>query len=241
MLSFVGKKSQSQICTTKNIVVNEPHQFVNQESVEKLLITNGIKLDSCIVYKLNFDAIEKILEDNPFISKAEVFSDFDGVLNITITQRNPVMRIISENNETYYLDEACKLMPISGEYTANVIVVSGNISHTFINADITESNYNTIDKTYSFTLKGLFNFVTYLNNHELWQYQIEQVYINHDKEIELVPRVGNHIIVLGNLENYEFKMGKLEALYKKGFALTDWNIYSSINLKYSNQVICKKR
>lgn len=241
MLSFVGNISQEQICIEKNITINEPHHFVSEESVEKLLITNNIIIDSCIVDKLNFDAIENILEDNPFISKAEVYTDFNGVLNIRIIQRNPVMRIISENNETYYLDESCKLMPVSEEYTATVIVVSGNITHKFINADITESNYNTIDKTYSFTLKGLYNFVTYLNNHELWQYQIEQIYINDDNEIELIPRVGNHIIELGGLDNYEFKMGKLEALYKKGFALTDWNIYSSINLKYSNQVICKKR
>lgn len=241
MLSFVGKKSDKQICSETVITINEPHHFVSEESVENMLVTNNIILDSCIVNNLNFNQIEKILENNPYINKAEIYSNLNGVLNIKITQRNPMMRIISDNNETCYIDESCKQMPVSDDYTAKVIVVTGNISHRFINADITKSTYKTLDKTYNFTLKELYNFVTYLNNHELWKYQIEQIYINDVKEIELVPRVGNHIIELGDLDNYEFKMGKLEALYKKGFALTDWNIYSSINLKYSNQVICKKR
>ncbi len=241
VLGFSGKKFQNTICKNKNIIINEPHHFVDSTSVEKLLITNSINLDSCIIDKLNFDLIENILEDNPFISNAEVYCLFDGTLNINITQRNPIMRIITENNETYYLDESCKLMPISDVYTANVIVLSGNISSTFISTDITKSNFETIDKSYSYTLHGIYKLVAFLNNHELWKYQIEQIYINDDKEIELIPRVGNHIIILGDLNNYEYKMGKLEALYKKGFALTDWNIYSSINLKYSNQVICKKR
>jgi len=241
MLSFVGKKHRNVHCIEKNIQIDEPHKFVTIESVDKMLITNGINLDSCIIDKINFDKIENILENNPYIKSAEVYSDFSGKLNINIKQRKPVMRVITENNESYYLDKTCSLMPISNDYTASVIVASGNITHSFINSNIEESNYNTIDKTYSFTLKDLYEFAIYLSEHELWQNQIEQIYINDNKEVELVPRVGNHIIILGNLDNYEFKMGKLEALYKKGFALTDWNIYSSINLKYSNQVICKKR
>ncbi len=241
MLGFANKKSGSLICKDTNIVINEPHKFVSSESIEQLLNKKGIILDSCVIDNLDFDIIERILEESPFISKAETYSDFNGVLNISITQRNPIMRIINNNNESYYIDEEFKTMPMSNNYTANVIVINGNVSNEFINTNITQVNYSSIDKSYSYTLRGLYNFVLYLNEHQLWKYQIEQIYINDKKEIELIPRVGNHIIILGELDNYEKKMNKLEALYKKGFALTDWNIYSSVNLKYSDQVICKKR
>lgn len=239
MLGFASRKTKSLNCSEKTITINAPYEFVTEESVEKLLITNGINIDSCPIDKINFDQVEKVLEENPFIINAEIFSDFYGNLNIDITQRKPIMRIITNNNESYYLDETSTLMPVSENYTAGVIVASGNITKEFLTASNEEENQ--LNHAYSFTKNDLFNYVLYLNEHELWKYQIVQIYVNDEKEIELVPRVGNHIIILGNLENYKYKMGKLEAIYKKGLNLTDWNIYSSINLKYSNQVICKKR
>lgn len=240
MLGFAGKKYDNIICSGKNLIIDKPHKFVDKELVNKLLHSNNINIDSCIIYKVNFYEIENILEASPFIQNAEVYSNFKGEINIIIKQRNPIMRLITNNNEHYYIDDKCSLMPICDNYTANVITATGNISHTFVNSiDVTD--IKTIDKSYQYTMRELYNFVNFLNEHELWKNQITQIYINDIKDIELIPRVGNHIIVLGNLTDYKFKMGKLEAIYKKGFALTDWNIYSNINLKYSNQVICKKK
>ena len=147
------------------------------------------------------------------------------------------MRIITKNNNTYYIDDNLKIMPVCNHYTASVIVMNGEIGETFINDD---SRINPEDTT-SFTLSQIFEFVQYLNTHQLWKYQIQQIYVNPDFELELVPRVGNHIIIFGSPNDFQYKLGKLEAIYKKGFAITDWNIYQSINLKYSDQVICKKR
>lgn len=89
---------------------------------------------------------------------------------------------------------------------------------------------------------------------ELWRNQIEQINVLQDRGIELVPRVGNHIIYLGNLpesnvteerENniVEFvnkKMTRLEDFYKYGLSQAGWNKYSYINLEFDNQIICKK-
>ena len=62
-----------------------------------------------------------------------------------------------------------------------------------------------------------------------------------NKEIELIPRVGNHIILLGSEEEMEAKFEKLMLFYKKGVQQTGWNQYSIINLKYKNQLVCVKR
>ena len=80
-----------------------------------------------------------------------------------------------------------------------------------------------------------------MQSDELWRNQITQVYVNESNELELVPRVGNHIILLGGLDDYEKKMDKLEAMYNEGFDITGWNAYSVVNLKFKNQVICKRR
>jgi len=240
MLGFAARKKDNVICTKLVITVDNAHKFTDQQIVEKMLITNNIKVDSSIIDKLNFDEIEKIIESDPFVRKAEVYSDYYGQVHINIMQRNPVMRVITKENKSYYIDDECKVMPVCSHYSASVIAVNGEIDEKFLNPGF-KPELSTDSIKSDLTLNKLYHFVNYINANELWQSQFEQIYINQEKEIELVPRVGNHIIILGDLNNYEYKLGKLEALYKKGFALTDWNIYSTINLKYTDQVICKKR
>ena len=38
----------------------------------------------------------------------------------------------------------------------------------------------------------------YISSDSLWNAQIIQIYLKDNKEIELVPRVGNHTILLGD-------------------------------------------
>ena len=240
MLGFASKKMDNIVCSKLVISVDNAHKFSDQKAVEKMLITNNIKTDSCIIENLNFDEIEKLLESDPYIKNAEVYSKFDGELHISITQRNPVMRIITKDNNSYYIDDQYTKMPVCMHYSANVVVVSGEISEDFINKGFTKEITQNQACT-DVNLYTLFQFVNYINQNALWKSQFVQIYINEENEIELVPRVGNHVIILGDLNNYQYKLWKLEALYKNRTSVKDWNIYSTINLKYSDQVICKKR
>lgn len=240
MLGFASKKRENIVCTKLSITVDSAHKFANQESIEKMLLANNIKIDSCIIDNLNFDQIEKLLESDPYIKKAEVYSKFDGELNIYIKQRNPVMRIITTDNNSYYIDDQYNKMPVCMYYSANVVVVSGEISEDFITKGFTPEVINKKECT-DVNLHTIYEFVNFINQNPLWKSQFEQIYINEDNEIELVPRVGNHVIILGNLKDYKYKLWKLEALYKNRTSVKDWNIYSTINLKYSDQIICKKR
>ena len=57
---------------------------------------------------------------------------------------------------------------------------------------------------------------------------------------ELVPRVGEHTILLGRPTNVEDKLGRMKEFYTEGLNKVGWNKYSQISLKYNNQIICKK-
>jgi cell division protein FtsQ len=52
--------------------------------------------------------------------------------------------------------------------------------------------------------------------------------------------VGNHRILLGQIEYYRENLEKLKLFYEKGLNQMGWNQYSIINLKYKNQVVCTK-
>ena len=71
--------------------------------------------------------------------------------------------------------------------------------------------------------------------------QIEQIYVNENTDIELVPKTGEHEIVLGDVNDLKDKFNKLMIFYLKGLNNLGWDVYKKINLKYKNQVVCSKK
>jgi cell division protein FtsQ len=90
-------------------------------------------------------------------------------------------------------------------------------------------------------IDDIFKMAEFIRTDPLWHAQIEQLYVNKELEIELIPRVGNHRIVVGDVVDIKKKLDKLKVFYAKGLSNTGWNEYSVINLKFADQVVCKKR
>ncbi|MGD0342896.1 MAG: cell division protein FtsQ, partial [Bacteroidales bacterium] len=90
-------------------------------------------------------------------------------------------------------------------------------------------------------LKDMFSFINYINNDSFWSAQIDQIYVDDNNEIDLIPRVGNNIIHLGTFENYKGKLRNLAAFYDQVLPEVGWNKYSVINLEFRDQIVCKKR
>jgi len=103
------------------------------------------------------------------------------------------------------------------------------------------SHQSKTDKSTGELLPDLFRLVQFINGSKFWKAQIEQIYINQKKEIELVPRVGNHTIILGSVDDLREKFENLEAFYEQGLSKYGWNKYKTINLKFKNQIVCTKR
>lgn len=248
-LGFVKSESSHTSCKSIHISVSRPanHFFVYESEIEQLLLEKanfkiGSKLED-----INIDVLEKIIRNNPFIANAEVYSTIDGEVHIEITQRDPIVRIINSLNESFYIDSKGEFMPLSNKYVARVPIANGFIYDQYILGSIknleqisTAANEETNNLWLSDKIYLLAN---YIYNHAFWKAQIEQIYLNEEKEIELIPKVGNHKILFGkisDLSDVEDKMNKLFTFYKEGLNRTGWNLYKTINLKYKNQVVCTK-
>jgi cell division protein FtsQ len=100
-----------------------------------------------------------------------------------------------------------------------------------------------IDEKYAST--ELAEFGQFLQADEFWNNQIEQIYVMRDRKgqsvVELVPRVGDQIVYLGALDDYEKKLRKLKTFYEKAVETVGWKKYARVNLEYDNQIICTKR
>jgi cell division protein FtsQ len=144
------------------------------------------------------------------------------------------MRIVNRENEHFYIDKTGSFMPVSDQYSCPVIVASGFIHDDYAERSITYAVPKADGKP---VMVQLYEMAEFLCDNPFWDAQIEQVYINQDSEIELVPRVGQHTILLGSTDDLSDKMNRLHVFYKEGLNKAGWDNYSQINLKFRNQVI----
>lgn len=231
LMSFIEHKKADQQCTRIRVFIPGEQTFVNRREVDRILFSVGGELKGKYLQDINMQQLEDALKMNPYIQKAKVYADMNGVIWVRVVQREPVLRIINHRNQDFYVDADGMKIPVSPNFTARVLVANGNITEDLV------SRVNGLKTPLA---KDLFKTALFLQADTLWANQIEQIYVNANQEIQLVPRVGDHQIILGDAENLEEKMNKLLIFYKRAMPKIGWETYKTINLKYANQVICKR-
>ena len=90
------------------------------------------------------------------------------------------------------------------------------------------------------SLDELYTLARFVRNDEFWKAQVQQIIVEANGELTVVPTIGDHHIS-GRTDKLEQKFKKLKLFYLKGLNKTGWDQYSHINLKYKDQVICTKK
>jgi cell division protein FtsQ len=224
-----------------SIVDDTDNHFIVKEDVFTLLSDKRIDLVGEKLSKMNRSALEEVLDKHPTIKKSQIYNNHLGIVSIDITQRKPIVRVVNQNEESYYIDEEGFLMPLSDNFSAHVIIANGYLNESYNSNNKQNVVVNNKKNGGSEKLRAIYTLASFINADPFWKAQIEQIYFNRKGEIELAPRVGTHIIIFGNIVDYKEKFRKLRAVYDQGFKKTGWNKYRIINLKYKDQVICTKK
>ena len=132
------------------------------------------------------------------LKEAEVYMTVDGTIHVYVDQRDPVMRVMPDGGGDFFVDNEGVVVRKRNLYTPRLHVVGGNIniSSAMLNgvSVLDTSIKNSI-------LKDIYYLVDYINDDSFWSAQIDQIYVDSNDEIDLIPRVGNQIIHLGTTEN----------------------------------------
>lgn len=231
-MSFVITKDRDTL--VKEVVVHihdkEKASFVSETDIEKIILKEIPRLKNTNIHEINSQDLEDMIRKHPSLSRADVYKTEGGFLRVDVEQKKPILRLVAKGGNAY-IDENGTLMYFSRAYTAHLPVASG---HFYLPADFSDTaNYPKI-------LNDLYQLTLYLQDDPLWSAQFEQIYIDQHKDIILVPRVGNHRIRMGSIDDMEKKFLKLEALYEQIFMEYGWKKYKEINLKYKGQIVCTK-
>lgn len=227
-MGFIDKKKDEVVCKNVKIYIPGNQYFIDRDEVDNILQVNSHALIGRRMVDININELENKLKSNPFIEFAKVYTDMDGVINVEISQRQPILRVMNRFDQDFYVDQHGLKIPLSGNFTARVIVANGYIDEAFANH---------VDSLHTPIAAELFKTADYIRRDSLWDAQIAQIYINKDHEIELIPRVGNNRILLGNADSLDSKFHNLLVFYKKALPLVGWDAYKVINIKYANQVV----
>jgi cell division protein FtsQ len=231
LMSFVGIKQKTVTCKSIKILIPGADNFIEREEVDAILKQSQGNLIGRQLEGINLEDIEKSIKANPYIAFATVFADMDGVIHIEIQQRQPILRVINSNDQDYYIDRDGLKMPVSSNFTANVLVANGRIMEHFSGR---------VDTLITKLAEDLYKTALFIKSDTIWDAQIEQLYVNDRNDIELIPRVGIQKIILGTADSLDVKMRNLLAFYKQAMPKVGWDTYKTINIKYTNQIVCEK-
>jgi len=233
--SWLSKKENNNIVKKIKIEIDRENDIAFLDSFEVLKIAKGYNLENNILgvsnKQLEIDKIEEQLEFNPFVANADVSIDVSGTLLIKIMQRSPMLRIYNNSRQTYYVAKNGYKFPVNSNYSPRVMVANGKIAETLMDSAYINTQ----------VMKDLLAISSYCAKDKFWNSQIEQLYVDNYLDINLIPKVGSHIIVFGSAAQMEDKFLRLKTFYKNGLNNIGWQEYKKINLKFSNQIVAEKK
>lgn len=201
--------------------------FVNKKEVLAALEkVNGKKLEKSSIVSLDLASMENSLLKNEWIRKAELFFDNNKVLQVKVTEREPIARIFSVSGASFYIDSSFVKLPLSDKASARVPMFTGF-----------PTDVRVLKKKDSTLLAAIKIISEYINSHPFWMAQIDQVDISNERTFELIPKLGNQVIRFGDAQDCDQKFNKLLAFYKKVETNVGWNKYSVLDIQFKNQIV----
>lgn len=237
---YLASSVNSMRCGKISIDIKDSsdYHFVTKKQLLSLVYTATGKILGQPVKDLSVSDIEGKINNLRELKVAEVYTTVDGTMHVYVDQRNPIMRVMPNGGGDFFVDKEGVVIRARNLYTPRLHIVGGNIniSSAMLNGI---SVLDTAIK--NSILKDIYYLVEHINSDSFWSAQIDQIYVDNNDEIDLIPRVGNQVIHLGTTENVEGKLRNLAAFYDKVLPEVGWNKYSLINLEFKDQIVCKKR
>ena len=198
----------------------ENYSFIKAENIASFLNNNGIKCVGLKTSEINLLEVENTVKKIKVVRDAVCYFNMKGDLYVKVWQRIPQYRVKSLSGD-YFVDDNREIFPANSSTVAYVPLITGKLSTDF-------------------ATNQLFDLISFIENDRFLATAFTQITVN-DERVSLIPRVGNFVVVLGDVDNFESKLTKYKTFIKKVYKYKEWNKYSVISLEYKNQVVCTER
>jgi cell division protein FtsQ len=233
VLTSAIQKQKMLVC--RNIQVKIDYDsgiaFLSENEIkDKINYLSGGSIIGKRLSALDFRAMEREVKKNPYVKSTEIFVDQSQVVTVEISQKRPILRVINNDGVSYYIGENNDRIPVSDNFTSHVAVALGSVeTHTNAKRD-------------SSVQAALYNLIQYVKKDEFLNALVDQVYVEENGELMVIPKIEGQTIRFGLANNdMAEKFDRLKVFYKEGLRRTGWSKYKTIDVRYKDQVVCEKR
>lgn len=230
LLAAISKKNKGT-CRDYTITIKgaKNNLFIDEKDVEQLLMkaTNG-NIKGELVSSFRLHELSNMLENNTWIDEAELYFDNQDVLHVTVTEKEPVARVFTTAGQSFYIDSAGRNMPLSDKLSARVPVFTGFPD---------KKKFNQADSMLLLNVKEAANLIM---KEPFWMSQVAQIDITPERNFEMIPVIGNHVVKLGDGTGMKAKLRRLMIFYQQVMSKTGFDAYKVIDVQYKGQVVASR-
>ena len=226
------KAKEEKKCSSIQIELvgeNTAALFMDEKEILQIIHEQGVK-EGLPIGLVNLNTLEKYLQTILWVKHVELFLDNTQVLQVKIEQRIPIARIFTASSNSFYIDKEGFKLPLK-QLTVLRLPVFTNFP----------SDQEKLSKLDSVLLNDILHFTKAVQNDSFFMAQTAQVNIAVNGDFELVPTVGDHLVLIGSVENIEDKLNRLYTFYKKVWVQSGLNAYQVIDCRFDNQIVALKK
>lgn len=226
-------------CEGLKVSYADDYRFVSEDDIKGYLNKYYGSYIGQVLDSVDLAKAEKIIDMQSAVLKSEVFTTYKksegGMLNVRLTQREPVLRF--QNGEYgFYIDKTGYIFPLQPNFTAHVPVIDGEIPIKY-DPEYKGEAQKEEDKAW---LDSVMALMDYIARSKTWREAFVQISVRPGGDLVLVPREGREKIIFGNADNPADKFARLGRYYDSVKPGKGEDFYSTVNLKYKGQIICRK-
>jgi cell division protein FtsQ len=203
--------------------------FMDEKEILQIIHEQGVK-EGMPIGDVNLNTLEKYLQTIRWVKNVELFLDNTQSLQVRIEQRIPIARIFTASGNSFYIDKEGLQLPLK-QLTVLRLPVFTNFP----------SDQEKLSKPDSLLLNDVLHFTKAVSTDSFFMAQTAQVNIATNGDFELVPSVGDHLVLIGSVENIEDKLNRLYTFYKKVWVQSGLNAYQVIDCRFDNQIVALKK
>lgn len=238
ILGFATNSNQQKPCErlTINVAGHNGNHFLYPADVRQIIIERLDTVEGKMMDPDLLNEIDQIVKGIPHVDKASTYRTINNELKIDINLRDPLLRVINSQNQSYYIDRNGDLFPLSDNYTARVLIATGRIQTGYsAGRNIAETGGDTEE-----SMRRLYELASYIEQDDFWRAFIDHIYVRPDGKFELTPKNGAHIIEFGHADLIETKFSNLRKFYLNTLPQIGWHHYNKVNIEFNDQIICSK-
>jgi cell division protein FtsQ len=202
---------------------------MDEISIRVILNEQGVQVGMPIE-KINLTQLEQFIEKTEWVKNAEFFINNKLVLEVKIEQRIPIARIFTASGASFYIDNEGWRLPLKQLTVLNLPVFTGF-----------PTDQPKLSKPDSTLLKEILFFAKTIQKDSFFMAQVAQVNVEPNGTFQMVPTLGDHLVLLGSTAQLEDKLNRLFTFYKKVWLVSGVNAYQYIDCRFDHQVVALKK